>query len=198
MSDATVFYILAGFLAGLAVTSSFLGITFEGFPGKAAPVLVLVFVGLIGATTTFAVLNGQHEEEVRAAEVNEKNTEVESVENGSSPPEPGEAPAKTQPSKNTVSGPGGTLKLEASATELAFDTTTLKSEPGEVTIDLTNPSAIGHNIAIEQGSEILAESETVAEGKASVTQSLAPGEYTFLCTVPGHAEAGMEGTLTVE
>jgi len=31
-----------------------------------------------------------------------------------------------------------------------------------------------------------------------VTANLAPGTYTFLCTVPGHAQAGMEGTLTVK
>jgi uncharacterized cupredoxin-like copper-binding protein len=31
-----------------------------------------------------------------------------------------------------------------------------------------------------------------------VSANLQPGEYKFLCTVPGHAEGGMEGTLTVE
>jgi uncharacterized cupredoxin-like copper-binding protein len=53
-------------------------------------------------------------------------------------------------------------------------------------------------VAIAQGGKTIAVSETVTESTTSVTAKLKPGEYTFLCTVPGHAEAGMEGTLTVE
>jgi plastocyanin len=66
-----------------------------------------------------------------------------------------------------------------------------------VTIDFDNPSAIPHNVAIEKDGKVIAESETLAEGKTSASSELEPGTYTFLCTVPGHAEAGMEGTLTV-
>lgn len=198
MSDATIFYILAGVLAGLAVITSFIGIKVESFPGKAGPVVALVFIGLIGATTTFAVLNGQHEEEVRAAEVDEANEEAEAVENDESPPEPGEAGGSKEP-QSTVSGPGGKLALEAAADgSLEFDTTELTSAPGEVTITLDNPAPVPHNVAIEQSGQILAQSDTIAEGTAAVTKPLGPGEYTFLCTIPGHAEAGMTGTLTVE
>ena len=66
-----------------------------------------------------------------------------------------------------------------------------------MTIDFDNPAALEHNVAIEQDGKQIAISETIAKGKTSVSADLAPGTYTFLCTVPGHAEAGMEGVLTV-
>ena len=67
-----------------------------------------------------------------------------------------------------------------------------------MTIDFDNPAPLEHNVAIEKDGEVIAESETIAEGKTTVSAELAPGTYTFLCTIPGHAEAGMEGTLTVK
>jgi uncharacterized cupredoxin-like copper-binding protein len=53
-------------------------------------------------------------------------------------------------------------------------------------------------VAIEDGSETLAESEIVTEATTRATADLEPGEFVFYCTVPGHREGGMEGTLTVE
>jgi uncharacterized cupredoxin-like copper-binding protein len=39
----------------------------------------------------------------------------------------------------------------------------------------------------------------VSGGKTSkVTVNLKPGKYTFYCTVPGHEQAGMKGSLTVK
>jgi len=35
-------------------------------------------------------------------------------------------------------------------------------------------------------------------GTSQVTVTLKPGTYQFLCTVPGHAAAGMKGVLTVK
>ena len=67
-----------------------------------------------------------------------------------------------------------------------------------MTIDFDNPAALEHNVAIEQDGKEIAVSETLTEGKTSVSADLAAGTYTFICTVPGHAEAGMEGTLTVK
>jgi plastocyanin len=196
------------------VVTTFVGLRSEKFPGRFAPLVALVFIALIGATTTYAVLNGQEEQEARAS-VNEKaGEEVESAQesvtgvNGTelgaatepetTEPETAEGGAKPEAAPAKAKGPGGTLQLAASPTAIAYDKKSLQSKPGKVTIDFTNPSALEHDVAIEQNGKQIAVSPLISKSKTSVTADLAPGEYTFLCTVPGHAEAGMEGTLTVK
>jgi plastocyanin len=197
MDNATVFYVVGAVLAVSAVVVSFIGLRVEKFPGRFTPLVVLWFVILIGGATTFGVLNGKDEEKARASEVAAAGEEFEEEEE--SPVDAGEAAGgeKAEP-ETAAKGPGGTLKLAADPTQIAYDTTTLTSKSGKVTIDFDNPSALEHDVAIEQDGKEIAISETIAEGKTSVTADLAPGTYTFLCTVPGHAEAGMEGTLEIK
>jgi plastocyanin len=201
MSNETLFYVCGIALAVCAVIVSFIGLRVKSFPGKAGPFVALAFAVLIGATTTFAVLHAKDEDKAKAAELSKANEEVTKEESSPVESESEKAPAKSKkaPKPETgAKGPGGTLQLAASETALAFDTTSLTSKPGKVTIDFDNPSALEHNVAIEQNGKIVAESETLAKGKTSVEAELAPGTYTFLCTIPGHAEAGMEGTLVVK
>jgi plastocyanin len=100
--------------------------------------------------------------------------------------------------KKSGGGASTTLNLEASKTALAFSTTSLTAKAGKVTIDFKNPSPIPHNVVIEQNGKELSGFEPIAEGEESETAELKPGTYTFYCSVPGHREAGMEGTLTVK
>ena len=94
---------------------------------------------------------------------------------------------------------GAGLAIEAASSGLAYASTTASAEAGEVTVDFTNPQAIPHDVAIEDDSgEVLGETEVVSEGSSSAEVELEPGTYTYFCTIPGHREAGMEGTLTVE
>jgi len=68
-----------------------------------------------------------------------------------------------------------------------------------VTVDFTNPQPLAHDVAIEDSSgKTVGQTELIAEGSSSAVVNLKPGTYHYYCTVPGHREAGMEGTLTVK
>jgi plastocyanin len=83
--------------------------------------------------------------------------------------------------------------------ELAYTTKSATAKAGKDTINFNNPQPLAHDVAIEDSSgETIAKTELVTEGSTSAKAELEPGTYTFYCTVPGHREAGMEGTLTVK
>lgn len=201
MSNATLFYICGIALAVSAVLVSFVGLRVKSFPGKLGPLVALWFVLLVGGSATFAVLHAEDEEKAKAAELTKANEENEEEEADTPESgvegEAGQEEAGGEKPQAAAKGPGGTLELKASPTQIAFDTTQLSSKPGKVTIDFENPAAIEHDVAIEQDGKEIAKSALITEGETSVSAELAPGTYTFLCTVPGHAEAGMQGVLTV-
>jgi plastocyanin len=93
----------------------------------------------------------------------------------------------------------GVLEIAADPSgALAYTHAAAEAPAGEIEINSPNESAVDHNIAIE-GAGVQEEGEVVANGGvSSVSANLKPGEYTYLCTVPGHAEGGMEGVLTVD
>jgi len=107
---------------------------------------------------------------------------------------------KTNPASGGGGGGGGLLKFEAEpGAALAYTTTKATTSAGEVTVEFNNPQTLTHDVAIEDSSgEEIGKTDLVADGSAATTVNLKPGTYTFYCTVPGHREAGMEGTLTVK
>lgn len=100
-----------------------------------------------------------------------------------------------------ASSSGGTTKLSLSADPsgaLKFDKASLSAKSGTVTITMDNPSSIAHGVAVE-GNGVDKDGQIVQKGgKSTVTVNLKPGTYTFYCPVPGHKQAGMKGTLTVQ
>lgn len=95
---------------------------------------------------------------------------------------------------------GATIAVEADpGGSLAFVETDLSTEAGSDTVELTNDSETPHNVVIADDSDsVIAETDTISGDTATATADLEPGTYTFFCDVPGHREAGMEGTLTVK
>lgn len=105
--------------------------------------------------------------------------------------------------EESSSGGGGsasTLKFEADPNgELAYTSTNETAKAGKVTMEFKNPQALTHDVAIENANgEEVGATELIADGSDTATVDLKPGTYTYFCTVPGHREAGMEGTLTVK
>jgi predicted solute-binding protein len=80
MSNGDLFYVCGGVLAVSAVLFSFAGLRVKGFPGKAAPLVAIWFVALVGASTTFAVLHAKDEQAERKAELNKASEEAEEAE----------------------------------------------------------------------------------------------------------------------
>jgi len=214
MTNETLFFIFGIALAVSAVVTSLIGLRVKSFPGRFMPLVVLWFAVLIGCATTFAVLHGKDEEKEHGDELSKAGKEIEKAESSG----PFEAAAKEEAEAEageagesggsaeggagpeaTAKGPGGTVQLAANPTQIAYEQSSLTSKPGKVTIDFTNPSSLEHDVAIEgsDGKQI-AVSSIIAKGKTSVSANLPAGTYHYYCTIPGHREAGMEGTLVVK
>jgi hypothetical protein len=62
------------------VLVSIVGLRLKDFPGRAAPLVALWFVVLVGASTTFAVLHAKDEQAAKGAELTKASEEAESEE----------------------------------------------------------------------------------------------------------------------
>jgi uncharacterized cupredoxin-like copper-binding protein len=90
------------------------------------------------------------------------------------------------------------LQLAASPEgQLSYDTKQLSAKAGKVTITMANMSPLEHNVTVALGSTVEGATPTFKGGAKTLTLNLKPGTYTFYCSVPGHRQGGMEGTLTV-
>jgi uncharacterized cupredoxin-like copper-binding protein len=84
--------------------------------------------------------------------------------------------------------------IKVTATEFKFALSPASVKAGSVTFTLVNKGKLGHDFWIAGKKTPL-----VAPGKsAKLTVTLKAGKYQYKCTVPGHAAAGMKGTLTVK
>ncbi len=101
-------------------------------------------------------------------------------------------PAGAQPRAAAVT----TVKVTAGKpTEFNFKLSKSKVSKGVVVFKVTNSGAIVHDFKIAGK-----KTKNLSPGKSQVIKVTfkKPGKYPFLCTVTGHAAAGMKGVLTVK
>lgn len=90
----------------------------------------------------------------------------------------------------------GARQIDVTGSSFAFDPDEIEVTAGEdVAIVLTSTDIL-HDFTIDElDAHVAADRGETATGGLRADE---PGRYTFYCTVAGHREAGMEGTLIVE
>jgi plastocyanin len=98
----------------------------------------------------------------------------------------------------TIKAPagGGTPTLTIEAHDVFFTPKQVKAPSGKLNIDYVEKGSQQHTLVIDGVKDFKLD---VGPGKRSAngTIDLAPGEYSYYCTIPGHRAQGMSGTITV-
>ena len=108
--------------------------------------------------------------------------------------------AAASPSASSNGAAASKLTISAATSgALMFNAKTLKAKAGTVSITFVNHSPEGHNLTIVRGTNgaMAGATPTFAGGSKTLKLRLKAGTYTYYCSVPGHRQGGMQGTLTV-
>ena len=196
------FYIAGGALVVWALIVSLgLGMRKPDFPGTAAAqrgVIAVTAVLVLAAVGTAVITSGGSTTTATSATTSASS---QPASGGASPAATATPTATTgtpAPPSSPAHGAATALQLAANPEgQLKYNTKQLTAKAGLVTITMANMSPLEHNVTVARGSTVLGAVPTFKGGTKTLTLNLKPGTYTFYCTVPGHRQAGMEGTLTV-
>lgn len=182
----TAYYVLGIAMVVLAVVLSAIGLTRENFPpsqGAARGIILgtLVLV-LTGAVVLITTTHKEHPKE-EAAEKAELAAER----------------AKGEDPTGAVQGQGGGKTVRAVEKEFSINLQggdTLK--PDRYRFQVVNSGKVEHDLAID-GDGVKEKTPLIEPGnEAALEADLKPAKYRFYCTVPGHAQAGMDIEVTVQ
>lgn len=152
----------------------------------------VVPIAAIAATVVIAACGGS----------NSSSSQASSSASQSSSSSTASTPASTSTASSQTPSNSAATALSIAADpsgQLRFTKSSLTAKAGKVTIKFTNDASLGHNLTVQQGTSgpTLGATPTFQGGSRTLTLELKPGTYTFFCSVPGHRQAGMQGTLTV-
>jgi plastocyanin len=163
------YYIAGGLLAAWAVLLAVWGISHVEFPGSHGRARLVMLMSFVLVAATMA---------------SAVLTGGEAAEDGG-----GAEGAATGRTLDLAADPDGALR---------FDKKRAAVLAGRVTVRFRNDSTVEHNVTIAQGSKTLGATKTITGASDTLTLHMAKGDYVFFCSVTGHRQSGMEGTLAVE
>jgi nitrite reductase (NO-forming) len=107
------------------------------------------------------------------------------------------APVASAPTASAAVAPQGAAgTVEIDAFDLGFTPNAIEVDaPGRYTITLRNTGTIPHDLTFADGTTT---GSVDGGSSASVEVDVPDGGLTFICSVPGHAQAGMQGNLTIK
>ncbi len=104
-------------------------------------------------------------------------------------------PVEEAPAEEQAAGGGEPIRV-AGLDTLRFDPESFEASPGQ-TILFVNEGSLPHNFIVEELGIDMPQIPGGEEQEVAVPEDAEPGDYEYICSVPGHAEAGMVGTMTV-
>jgi len=100
-------------------------------------------------------------------------------------------------SQNEARENEGGATINVVAKDFSFALAASKAEAGAITFVVQNNGSMQHDFAI-RGNGVEQKTPKIKPGEtARLTVDLKPGAYSYVCTIPGHEQLGMNGTFTV-
>jgi plastocyanin len=90
-------------------------------------------------------------------------------------------------------------RVQVVAREFSFSLSRVKVHSGTAVIELANFGQDVHDLRVQRigARHIAGLGDIAAGGRGDLTVKLAPGRYSFWCSVANHRQLGMHTTLTV-
>ena len=118
-------------------------------------------------------------------------------------PAEGEEPATAAPTdeaggetaEGTEEAGTGAQEVTVAAHDIYFDPVELNATAGSITFILPNEGAAQHDFTID---ELGIKVDLPPGATETLEVDIPAGTYQFYCSIPGHKDAGMVGTLVVE
>lgn len=105
----------------------------------------------------------------------------------------------------TAPQPAPDLVMAVGKDPISFDKKAYRASAGEVTIEFTSRTRVGHNVRLQPAGKPcctehdIGGTETASDGQTITgTVTLKPGRYIMYCSIGGHWQRGMRAKLTVD